>query len=130
MDLQRVTTINRLRLFRAAGAPRVFTLAPPSPVDSFKASRPSSRNRLLGTKLSCRTKPETTSTRGDEDEMPCDHVTMVLYELLWQKNPTEYTSQQLTKGHRTPQRRKSETSAHNYARINTYFYVRRTSTTF
>ena len=62
----RVYTTNRLRSFRDGGGAK--SIWRPPPLGSLKYSRPSSRNRLLGTKLSCPTKPETTSTRGGADK--------------------------------------------------------------
>ena len=64
LDLQRVT-INRFRLFRhGEGANSKYS----PPVDSFEYARPSSRNRLLGTEISSRSKSETTLTRGRADK--------------------------------------------------------------
>ena len=73
-DLQRVP-IETFRLFRRGGSAKGFFFGPPPPLLTVLSllARPSSRNRLLGVKLSSRTKPENNSTRGGADEMPCDH---------------------------------------------------------
>ena len=104
-----------LARFATAGAPSVFTLAPPPPVDRFNYSRPSSRSRLLGTNLSCPTKPEITSTRGGADKDHCidccDHR---------KQHSTDHTNYFITEARRTPQRSKTETSVRLHVCTNTH----------
>ena len=117
-----------LRLFRhGGGAKSIYSVWRRHPFcDSFKSSRSSSRNRLLGTKLSCRTKPDSVEW-GWCSEKPwccidcCDH----------RKQQSTYTSQHLFNNNsgtsHTPQRRKSEATAyacmhpcmHAHVQINT-----------
>ena len=125
LDLRRVT-ISRLRVFRHGGSAKSIysgALPPPIAVASFEPSRPLSRNRLVGMKLCCHTKPETPSTRGGADELLCLSTQQCcnLTRLLWpgENNRVHITSSVIS----VIPKEKKYTNGRTYLCTNTYVRV-------